>query len=429
MSLRARVLLACSCNAALAVAAAFLARRLGVAEGVALVVGLFAAVPTLLWSTGRIVHAIEWPMIALEDGLHAFRDGDFSMRLTSAGRDRIAAARRLYNDVADDLRTRRNDVFQKELLLDTILQRTSMAVVLVTANDRIVYSNAAAREIFGGRLDGHLFGEVVERLTPAVREAVETGGNAIVTVQTAEQEETFHLSQKTFELNTIQHRLLLVERLTAELRRQEITVWKNAIRVINHELNNTIAPISSMIHSARIAQARPDHRHRLEEIYETIEERLAFLRTFLESYAQFARLPIPKKAPTSWDAVLQGARALYQFRVEGTPAEETPMDGTQMQQAIINLVKNAHESGSDPGEIVVTVQRAVEGTVVRVSDRGRGMTEEIMRQALVPFYSTKPAGSGLGLPLCNEIVEAHHGRMRLAAREGGGTVVTLWVPG
>src|SRR6185295_7296749 len=103
----------------------------------------------------------------------------------------------------------------------------SMAVVLITANDRIVYSNGAAREIFGGRLDGHLFGEVVQRLTPAVREAVETGGNAIVTVQTTAQEETFHLSQKTFQLNTIGHRLVLVERLTAELRRQEITVWKN----------------------------------------------------------------------------------------------------------------------------------------------------------------------------------------------------------
>jgi signal transduction histidine kinase len=91
-------------------------------------------------------------------------------------------------------------------------------------------------------------------------------------------------------------------------------------------------------------------------------------------------------------------------------------------------VKNAHESGSDPDAIVVSIQRAADGTLLRVSDRGRGMTEEAMRHALVPFFTTKPAGSGLGLALSNEIIEAHGGRMRLQGREGGGTVVTCWLP-
>jgi signal transduction histidine kinase len=76
----------------------------------------------------------------------------------------------------------------------------------------------------------------------------------------------------------------------------------------------------------------------------------------------------------------------------------------------------------------VSVQRGVDGTIVRVLDRGRGMSEDVLRQALVPFYTTKASGSGLGLALCNEILEAHNGRMRLHAREGGGTVVTCWVP-
>jgi nitrogen fixation/metabolism regulation signal transduction histidine kinase len=429
VSLRARVLLALSCNAIIAIAAAFLARRLGVAEWIAFAVALFVVAPILLWTTSRIVHAVEWPLISLDDGLHAFRDGDFSMRLASHGDDRIAHLRQLYNTVADVLRAQRNDVFQKELLLDTILQRTPVAVILVSANDRIVYSNAAARELFNTRLDGHLFAEIVANLAPPIREAVLARGDAIVTVPGEEREETVHLSQRTFRLNTVEHRLVLVERLTAELRRQEIAVWKNAIRVINHELNNTIAPISSMIHSARIAQERPDHRHRLGEIYETIEERLAFLRGFLESYAQFARLPAPRKERAEWGAILEDVRALYAFRVNGGMREESLVDPAQMQQVLINLVKNAHESGSDAAEIVVTIQRVVDGTVVRVVDRGKGMSNEVMRQALVPFYTTKPGGSGLGLALCNEIIEAHGGRMRLQAREGGGTVVTCWIPG
>jgi len=426
VSFRARVLLALFLNAVIALAAAFLARRAGVPELAALAIGLFAAVPFLLWSTGRLVHVVDFSLVALEDGLRAFRDGDFSMRLAATGGRRLSGVKALYNAVADILRAQRNDVYQKELLLDTILQRTPVGVVLVSTTDRIIYSNAAARELFasGGRLDGNRFSETLQQVAAPMREALDARADTIVNVG----DETFHVSQRTFSLNTIEHRLVLVERLTAELRRQEIAVWKNAIRVINHELNNTIAPISSMIHTARIAQERPEHRHRLGEIYGTIEERLSFLRGFLESYAQFARLPAPKKERTAWQDILEDVRALYAFRAEGNPHETSMIDRAQMQQVLINLLKNAHESGSDPAEIVVAVHRATEGTIVRVLDRGRGMPDAVLRNALVPFYTTKPSGSGLGLPLCNEILEAHHGRLHVQAREGGGMAVTCWVP-
>jgi signal transduction histidine kinase len=126
--------------------------------------------------------------------------------------------------------------------------------------------------------------------------------------------------------------------------------------------------------------------------------------------------------------MLGDVHALYEFRAEGEVEAAVLADRAQMQQVLINLVKNAHESGSDPSRIVVTIQRAPDASVIRVSDAGRGMSEEVLRQALVPFFSTKAGGSGVGLALSNEIVEAHGGRMRLAARNGGGTVVTLWVP-
>ena len=428
MSFRARVLAALFASAVVAAVAAYGAARLEIPG--AAVVGIFVAVPLILWAAGRIAGSVERSLIALDDGLRAFRDSDFSLRLASKRGDGVADVKRLYNEVADILRAQRNDVYQKELLLDTILQRTPVAVVLVSAGDRIAYSNAAARELFreGARLDGHRFDEVLEGLTDSFRDAVRSNADAIVTVSSGGQEETFHLSQRTFHINTVQHRLVLVERLTTELRRKEIAVWKNAIRVINHELNNTIAPISSMIHSARIAQERPEHRHRLGEIYAAIEERLAFLRTFLQSYAQFARLPAPRKERTTWEDVLHDVRALYEFRIEGDATQEALVDRAQMQQVLINLVKNAHESNSEPAEIVVSIQRSWHGTMLRVLDRGRGMPDIVMRNALVPFYTTKPGGSGLGLPLCNEILEAHGGRMRLEGREGGGTAVTCWVP-
>jgi len=389
--------------------------RIGIALGITAFI--------VVWSVHDVVSRIAELHAVLGNALAAFRDGDFNLRLAVRGDRELAELKALYNDLADAVRGDRESLHQKEVLLDTILQRTPMAVALLNAADRFIYSNPAARELLadGARLNGKLIGELP--LADVLRDAMESMSDSIF----VHEDETFHLSQRLFHLNTQRYRLLLLERLTPQLRRQEVGVWKKAIRVINHEINNTVAPISSLFHSARRAQEMPEHRHRLDEIYGLIEERLAFLRTFLDAYAEFARLPEPRRKRTRWSDVIEAARVLYPFRVEGDAEAECDIDATQMQQVLINLVKNAHESGGDPDEVVVSIQRASEDCVVRVLDRGKGMPDDVMRQALVPFYSTKPGGSGVGLALSNEIVEAHGGRMHLERREGGGMSVTFWI--
>lgn len=430
MKLSTRVRAALAITAVTGFVTAFLASKVAHAlqmrELAGWALAMLATIPVLLWCARWTVRHLEASLQGLDDGLRAFRDGDFSMRLAPGGDEQTMEIKQLYNGVADELRIQRADVYQKELLLDTILQRTPVAVLLVNSADRVVYSNVAARELFsgGGRMDGLHFSPLLASVVEPIRDALQVGADAIVVVPGAEHDETFHISQRTFRLNTLEHRLILVERLTAELRRQEVAVWKKAIRVINHEINNTIAPVSSLFHSARIAQEKPDRRHKLDEIYDAIDERLVFLRSFLESYAQFARLPTPRKQTTRWSEILPDVRALYEFRVEGDTHAEVSVDRAQIQQVLINLIKNAHESGSDPASIVVSLQRHV----LRVSDSGRGMSEDVLRQALVPFYSTKQGGTGVGLALSNEIIEAHGGRMRLEARPGGGTIVTVWLP-
>jgi two-component system nitrogen regulation sensor histidine kinase NtrY len=385
--------------------------------------GALTTIVAVLWCAQMIVSRITELHAVLGNALRAFRDGDFGLRLTARGDREVAELKSLYNDIADAVRNDRRGLHEKEILLDTILQRTPVAVVLLNAANRVIYSNGVARELLadGARINDRLLHEM--NLAAPLRESLAAAGDSIFKID----EETFHVSQRIFHLNTQRHRLVLLERLTPELRRQEVGVWKKAIRVINHEINNTVAPISSLFHSARRAQEMPEHRHRLDEIYGLIEERLTFLRNFLDAYAEFARLPEPRKDRTAWSDVLDAVQALYPFRVEGTPSLHSNIDSAQMQQALINLIKNAHESGSDPNEIVVSVQSDGTDVVLRILDRGRGMSDDVMRQALLPFYSTKPGGSGVGLALANEIIEAHGGRMRLQAREGGGTVVTCWL--
>ena len=405
--------------------------RRGVSEPVAWATAAVIALVIALSAAHAAVGRFDELYAVLGNALRAFRDGDFSLRLAVRGDREIAELKRLYNELADVVRADRNEIYQKELLLDTILQRTPMAVVLLNRVHRVVYSNSSARELLadGARLDGRMIDEIAATVEAPLREALGGEGDAVFSVSREEREETFHLTHRTFGLNAQLHHLLLIERLTPEIRRQELAVWKNAIRLINHEMNNSLAPIRSMFHSAQRALESPAHRHKVEEIHGMIGERLTALQSFLESYAQFARLPEPRKERTRWSEVLDAVETVFPFRRDGQPgAIEGVVDRVQMQQVLINLVKNAHESGSDPDEIVVSVHRTGTDSVLRVADRGRGMSPEVLRNALLPFYTTKPGGTGVGLALCNEIVETHGGRMRIEARDGGGTVVTCWLP-
>jgi signal transduction histidine kinase len=218
--------------------------------------------------------------------------------------------------------------------------------------------------------------------------------------------------------------------MTAELARQEAEIWKKVIRIISHELNNSLAPISSLAHSGKLIARRPDQMHRLESVYDSIRERVDHLTSFLEGYAKFARLPSPAKRRVDWQEWLDGLRQVEDFVLTGEPpAAPGHFDPAQLEQVMINLFKNAREATDGGAEIEVKVERLPEGsTRVQVLDRGRGMSEEVMRQALLPFYSTKASGAGVGLPLCREIVEAHGGALRIHGRPDGGTVVSFRLP-
>jgi nitrogen fixation/metabolism regulation signal transduction histidine kinase len=168
---------------------------------------------------------------------------------------------------------------------------------------------------------------------------------------------------------------------------------------------------------------------RLRRVFETIGERAAHLATFIDGYARFAKLPRPRPARVSWAQFLARLEGTACFRIAGRlPEDAATFDERQFEQVMINLLKNATESGSAPDEITVGVERITTGFRVEVADRGSGLSEDTLRDALLPFYSTKPTGTGLGLTLCREIVEAHGGRLSLANRAGGGALVTMWLP-
>jgi signal transduction histidine kinase len=216
--------------------------------------------------------------------------------------------------------------------------------------------------------------------------------------------------------------------MTRELSRQEVATWKRVIRVISHELNNSLAPISSLAHSGAELARRGDTA-RLPGVFATIGERARHLHGFIAGYASFAKLPAPQLVTVEWAPFLEGLALHCRYRL-ATPVPTHPgrFDAVQIEQVLINLIKNAHESGSEEDGVTLSILETGRDLRIEVADRGPGMTETVLAQALLPFYSTKRSGTGLGLALTREIAEAHGGRVLLANREDGGLRVSLLLP-
>ncbi|MGB5130974.1 MAG: ATP-binding protein [Steroidobacteraceae bacterium] len=391
---------------------------------------LFVTVPLAAWLAGRAVGGWSRSIRAVTDGISSLKDHDFSVSVTPVADDEIGDLTAEYNTLGDRLRRDRLDLHQRELLLDTVVQTTPLALVLTNPADVIIFGNIAARQLFhkGHKLEGLTFASLLERSPQPLREAVVRGTDTLFTIDRGAEADIYHLTSRTFALNSQPHRLMLFKKLTREMAAQEVAIWKKVIRVIAHELNNSLAPISSLAHSGLSLALAPD-TDRLSRVFATIEERATHLASFIEGYARFAKLPRPRPVAVHWDELLGGLNSSQAFRVlEPVPAAEAWIDPAQIEQVLINLIKNAVESGSPPEEVTLAVQQRNGGITLEISDRGSGLPPEVLRDALLPFFSTKPKGTGLGLTLCREIVEAHGGRISLANRQGGGAIVSVWLP-
>ncbi|MCV2369861.1 sensor histidine kinase [Roseateles oligotrophus] len=403
----------------------------------ALIGGALILLALLIWLAGLMLAPLRRLLRALEGSVLSYRDGDFSMSLAAPGRDQppeLAELLRLHSELGLALREQRKQLAQRELLLDTVVQNTPVAMLLCNPQGIVSYANLAARQLLakGRSLSGTTLSELLADAPPTLAAALQSQQDQLVSVLENEQEEQFHISQRSLLLQGQAHRLLLVRRMTRELSRQEVASWKRVIRVMSHELNNSLAPISSLAHSGA-ELARRGQIERLEGVFKSIGGRASHLHQFLSGYASFAKLPLPQPSPVLWPEFLAGLSAHCQFKLESAPPGEAGFfDAGQIEQALINLIKNAHEAGGPPEGVGLSLQWRGEALVMTITDHGPGMSEAVLAQALLPFYSTKRnaqgGGTGLGLALAREIAEAHGGHITLANRAGGGLAVSLFLP-
>ncbi|WP_351011129.1 ATP-binding protein [Shewanella sp. S1-58-MNA-CIBAN-0166] len=397
-----------------------------------------------MWLTRRLSESLQ----ALEIGLLNFKDNDFSVSLHPYGEPQLDALVSLYNQASAKLRSERQFIYQRELMLDKVIQNSPNVMLLIDDSQRVIYANGAARHLFnqGVKVEGMLLPDLVVMLPDTLKAALSSeqeglfsmGGSGADGVDShsntdadSSDVETWHISRGRFTQNNQQHHLILLKQLTKELNRQEVAVWKKVIRIISHELNNSVAPIASMVNSGKFLTQHLDDS-KLQLIFDTIENRTTHLSQFISHYAQFAKLPLPQKALIDWAKMTLQLAQQYPFNLlSPLPVNPIKLDAVQLEQVFINLLKNAHESGAVADTVSITfeeVTHPINGLLIKVDDQGCGMSSEVLSQALLPFYSTKQSGTGIGLPLCREIIEAHGGRISMQNRVEGGLSVKVWLP-
>jgi nitrogen fixation/metabolism regulation signal transduction histidine kinase len=390
---------------------------------------LLGAVPSL-WLARRTLRPARRLLRAMSGAIASYRDGDFSLSLVVDRNDELGELLTAHNELGHALREQRSHLVQRELLLDTVTQHSPVVLLLVDNHHNIVYANLAARHLFneGRSLLGQDWAELLQRFPEGLQTAAASGGDTLFTVEIESVDETFHLSQRPFLLRGRPHRLFLIKRLTRELSRQEVSSWKRLIRVLSHELNNSLGPIASLAHSGAQLARRGDYAP-LDGVFGTISERAEHLHQFIARYATFAKLPAPRPERIDWLGFIDELQQMQPFTLAGPlPAAPGWFDRSQLVQALINLLKNAHEAGGPRSAVELSIAIIGDEQRIEVRDQGPGMTETVLTQAVLPFYSTKRNGTGLGLALAREITEAHNGRIRLANREQGGFSVLLALP-
>jgi nitrogen fixation/metabolism regulation signal transduction histidine kinase len=385
-------------------------------------------------------------LYALGQGLRSLQDGDFSISLAVPSERNFGAQRfgthqhliELFNEVTNKLREEKKTLYQRELLLDKVVNASNVVTVLVNQRDTIIFANRSARQFFNiGSLLGQSWQTLLAQHTPELIQH-STKNNAIIQLTDREQpfpdngsanyiEQSWHLSQHQLNLHATRHQLVLLKPIARELQQQELQTWKKVIRFVNHELNNTIAPISSMCHSGRVLAERINEPQ-LDRVFNTIAGRIKKLSEFIQNYSQLATLSAPQKQSFNIVYSIEQLKSLYPFEL--TTCEPVIMlmgDASQIEQMLINLLKNAKEVSPDlPSQISIEV---CDGQLhITIRDFGPGMAQDVMQKAFLPYYSTKAEGSGIGLSVCREVMDAHQGQIILNNHPQGGLQVSLHLP-
>jgi len=368
----------------------------------------------------RLQRQVVYPLYTLANLLEALREGDYSLRGSRAQkRDAIGEVVWEVNTLSQTLRDQRLKVEETSALLGKVIASIDIAIFSFDGKGRLRLVNPAGERLLAMRA-AYALGKSAQEL--GLADALQIDGSETLRRGFPGGSGRWDLRRFTFREGGLPQDLVVITDLSRALREEERQAWQRLIRVLGHELNNSLAPIKSMagtVQSLLSLEPLPhdwneDARHGLR----VIGDRADALARFMVGYASLARLPPPKRQPVELRPLLQRVVALEQrlpVQLEDGPDLGIEVDPDQLEQALINLVKNAVEASQPLGGAVQLRWQAERDRLrIEVLDEGLGLASS--DNLFVPFFTTKPGGPGIGLVLAQQIVEGHGGTLVLQDR-------------
>lgn len=414
------------------------------------------------WAAGTLAAlAAAWQVVALgrfvtrtnrdlAQLLASIRYSDFSRSFTDglqgSGFEELTAA---LNEVTAEFRRAKLEKEEHFRFLQTIIDHVGVGLIALEADGKVELINNAARRML--KVPHLRRIEDLASVNPKLAEtliALAPGENRLVRFQRDEGLLQFSIYATGFVLRRRPLLLMAMQDIHRELEEKEMASWQNLIRVLTHEIMNSIAPIASLASTANgllagecgvePKDARGEKIRDVCDAVETIEKRSKGLIAFIEKYRELTRIPQPQFQIVRVGELVarvenfmrdQLARKDVEFQTRVEPrALELTADPALIEQVLINLCKNALEAvnSREKARIYLTAETDGQGNpVIKIIDNGRGIPEDVAERIFIPFFTTKPGGSGIGLSLSRQIMRLHKGTLGVGSAPGGETVFTL----
>src|ERR1700677_3800419 len=369
------------------------------------------------------------PLQTLANVVAALREDDYSFRARGGRRnDALGDLALEINALAGMLQGQRAGALEAMALVERVMRSMQSPVLAFDPRGELNLLNAAAESAFGLRTRTAL-GRSAAELN--LHQLIDVADDDVISLGSAQQSVRWVVKRTSFRLQGVPHSLFVLSDVSAALREEERLAWERLIRVLGHEINNSLTPIKSIASSLRgRLDALPDLSGEscdFKRGLEVIENRSESLNRFLQAYRQLMGLPAPKLASAPLAALVERVAPL-ETRVAvdvGSAVDVTlQVDADHIEQALINLLRNAAEASLSPDaknsgvpRVKIDWERASAEVIISIYASGPGLTNA--GNLFVPFYTTKPGGTGIGLVLAQQIAQAHRGSVQLANRTDG----------
>ena len=377
-----------------------------VCEGIVLFTGCF-----LVYFYCKVIK----PLNSIGNGMELLKEQDFNTRLAEVGQYEADRIVQVFNRMMEQLKDERLRLREQNHFLDLLVSVSPMGVIILDFDGHISLLNAAALRFLGCEKEQEVLNRKLTELhTPLAEALARLRRDTVDTVRLSDAM-IYRCSRLSFVDRGFAHPFLLIESLTAEVMKAEKKAYEKVIRMIAHEVNNSVAGITSTLDSVNAALETVDDTGDLREVMRVCIERCYSMSRFITRFADVVKIPDPDLRPTDLNACVTSCKQFMEnlCRERGVGlhlnlcahAPQVKMDIVLFEQVLVNILKNAVESIENQGDIYITTTASP--PCIEVADTGKGITEEVAQKLFSPFFSTKPKGQGIGLVFVREVLLKH----------------------